>query len=219
MSWSGGPVEFERVVPASGNLGVAGKQFWLGPARAGQVITFWADVNVIHLLVGGVRLKSLRSHLSTSDLARLFADGGRSAGPSPLPQAENDAVVEVERTVTKSGMVSLAGRYLLAAEILGGRRVTVWIEENTLMFLDPESRQLLRVRPNPLIWAKRCPVVRVREHSCICAQPMYELCTAAGLCFVRRLSGKGHKTVMESPWVSAQAGRRLWLQIMQGQAR
>jgi hypothetical protein len=28
----GGPVEFERVVPASGNLQVAGKQFWLGPA-------------------------------------------------------------------------------------------------------------------------------------------------------------------------------------------
>jgi hypothetical protein len=153
-SWPGGPVEFERVVPASGNLGVAGKQFWLGPARAGQVITFWADVNVIHLLVGGVRLKSLRSHLSTSDLARLFADGGRSAGPSPLPQAENDAVVEVERTVNKHGMVSLAGRYLLAAEILGGRRVTIRIEENTLMFLDAESRQLLRVRPNPLIWAK-----------------------------------------------------------------
>ncbi|MEV4167914.1 IS481 family transposase [Nonomuraea sp. NPDC049709] len=152
--WPGGPVEFERVVPASGNLGVAGKQFWLGPARAGQVITFWADVNVIHLLVGGVRLKSLRSHLSTSDLARLFADGGRSAGPSPLPQAENDAVVEVERTVNKHGMVSLGGRYLLAAEILGGRRVTIRIEENTLMFLDPDTRQLLRVRPNPLIWAK-----------------------------------------------------------------
>jgi hypothetical protein len=118
------------------------------------VITFWADVNVIHLLVGGVRLKSLRSHLSTSDLARLFADGGRAAGPSPLPQAENDAVVEVERTVNKYGMVSLAGRYLLAAEILGGRRVTIRIEENTLMFLDAESRHLLRTRPNPLIWAK-----------------------------------------------------------------
>lgn len=159
VSWPGGPVEFERVVPASGNLGVAGKQFWLGPARAGQVITFWADVNVIHLLVGGVRLKSLRSHLSTSDLARLFAGGGRSAGPSPLPQAENDAVVEVERTVTKYGMVSLAGRYLLAAEILGGRRVTVRIEEKMLMFLDAESRQLLRVRPNPLIWAK-CLMLR-----------------------------------------------------------
>lgn len=31
--YRGGPVEFERVVPASGNLGVAGKQFWLGPVR------------------------------------------------------------------------------------------------------------------------------------------------------------------------------------------
>ncbi|SEH00363.1 Transposase InsO and inactivated derivatives [Nonomuraea solani] len=152
--WSGGAIEFDRVVPASGNLGVAGKQFWLGPARAGQVITFWADVNVIHLLVGGVRLKSLRSHLSTNDLARLFAGGGRVAGPSPLPQAENDAVVEVERTVNKYGSVSLAGRYLLAAEILGGRRVTIRIEEKTLMFLDPDTRQLLRTRPNPLIWAK-----------------------------------------------------------------
>ncbi|GAA1681225.1 hypothetical protein GCM10009733_092390 [Nonomuraea maheshkhaliensis] len=88
-----------------------------------------------------------------------FADGGRSAEPWPLPQAENDAVVELERTVTKSGMVSLAGRYLLAAEILGGRRVTIRIEENTLMFLDAESRQLLRVRPNPLTWAT-CPQLR-----------------------------------------------------------
>lgn len=35
----GGPVEFERVVPASGNLQVAGKQFWLGPARSGLTVT------------------------------------------------------------------------------------------------------------------------------------------------------------------------------------
>jgi hypothetical protein len=34
-----GAVEFERVVPASGNLAVAGKQFWLGPARAGITVT------------------------------------------------------------------------------------------------------------------------------------------------------------------------------------
>ena len=30
----GGPVEFDRAVPASGNMWVAGRQFWLGPARA-----------------------------------------------------------------------------------------------------------------------------------------------------------------------------------------
>ena len=28
--YAGGPVEFERVVPPSGNMQVAGKQFWLG---------------------------------------------------------------------------------------------------------------------------------------------------------------------------------------------
>ena len=66
-----GAVEFDRVVPASGNLQVAGKQFWLGPARAGVTVTFWADHDVIHLLAGGARLKTVRSHLSTADLARL----------------------------------------------------------------------------------------------------------------------------------------------------
>jgi transposase InsO family protein len=157
--WPGGPVEFERVVPASGNLGVAGKQFWLGTSRAGQVITFWADADVIHLLAGGVRLKSLRSHLSTMDLAMLFARGGRPAGPSPLPQAETDAALEVERTVNKYGMASLGGRYLLAAEILAGRRVTIRIEDNTLMFLDPDTRELLRTRPNPLGW-QACLMLR-----------------------------------------------------------
>ena len=39
---------------------------------------------------------------------------------------------------------------MLAAEILGGRPVIVRIEPQTLMFLDPQTRELLRTRPNPL---------------------------------------------------------------------
>ena len=61
----GGPVEFDRVVPPSGNLMVAQRQFWLGPARAGQTVRFWAGVDVIHLSIAGARIKSLRSHWST----------------------------------------------------------------------------------------------------------------------------------------------------------
>ena len=49
--------------------------------------------------------------------------------------------------VSKDGQVHLAGRYVIAAEILGGRRVGVRIEENTLMFFDPATRELLRTRP------------------------------------------------------------------------
>ncbi|MCX5248944.1 IS481 family transposase [Streptomyces sp. NBC_00201] len=145
----GGPVEFERVVPASGNLQVAGKQFWLGPARSGLTVTFWADTSVIHLLIAGTRVKTVRSHLSVSDLTQLAARGGRAAGPSPLPAG--DAVAfEVDRVVNNGGLVGLGGYQVLAAEILGGRQVGIRIEEATLSFFDPSSRELLRVRPNPL---------------------------------------------------------------------
>jgi hypothetical protein len=54
--FSAGAVEFDRVVPPSGNLQVAGKQFWLGPARSGVTVTLWADPDVIHLLIGGARM-------------------------------------------------------------------------------------------------------------------------------------------------------------------
>ena len=124
----------------------------LGPRRAGQIITFWADTDVIHLTAGGLRVKSVRSHLSTADLARLIATGARPAGPPPLPKAEPGAAIEVERVVSKDGAVHLANRYVLAAEILGGRRVGIRVEQNTLMFFAPHTRELLRTRPSPLTW-------------------------------------------------------------------
>jgi hypothetical protein len=111
---------------------------------------------VIHLLIAGTRVKSVRSHLSTRDLAILLARGGRSAGPPPLPPADPDrSAVELDRTVNRSGLVSLAGRQLLAAEILAGRRVTIRLEQHTLQILDPETRELLRTRPNPLPAGRR----------------------------------------------------------------
>jgi transposase InsO family protein len=146
----GGPVEFDRVVPPSGNLWAIGRQFWLGPQRAGQTVRFWASVDVIHLSIAGARVKSLRSHLSTADLTQLAKEGAVAAGPPPLPPAEGGAAIEVDRAVNKGGIVSLAGRQVLAAEILGGRPVIVRIEPQTLTFLDPDTRELLRTRRNPL---------------------------------------------------------------------
>jgi transposase InsO family protein len=147
----GGPVEFDRVVPPSGNLSIAGRQFWLGPQRAGQTVRFWASVDVIHLSIAGARVKSLRSHLSSADLTQLARDGASPAGPSPLPAVEpQGGAVEVDRSVSNAGIVSLAGRQVLAAEILRGRQVTIRIETATLLFFDPDTRELLRARPNPL---------------------------------------------------------------------
>jgi hypothetical protein len=102
-----------------------GKQFWLGLARAGVTVTFWGRPRRDPLLDGGARLKSVRSRLTTADLARLAATGGRPAEPPPLPRPDSDgAAVEVDRVVSTAGTVSLAGRPVLAAEVLAGRRVT-----------------------------------------------------------------------------------------------
>ena len=139
-------------MPPSGNMEVLGKQFWLGTGRAGMMVTFWASTEVIHLSIAGARVKSVRSHLSAADLARLAASGGRPAGPPPIPAAEPGAAIEVDRAVSKDGHVSLGGRYCIAAEILGGMLVSIRIEQNTLMFFDPATRVLLRTRPSPLTW-------------------------------------------------------------------
>ena len=148
---TGGAVELEKVVPASGNMSLGGQQFWLGPARAGQVVTFWVDCDMVHLSIDGTRIKTVRSHLSVTDLARLAAKGARPAGPAPLPTADGqDGVIEIERAVSRAGTVALAGQVILAAEILAGRRVGIRIDGATLMFFDLDTRELLRTRPTPI---------------------------------------------------------------------
>jgi hypothetical protein len=65
---------------------------------------------------------------------------------------------------------------------------------------------------------RRCDRLRVREHTCFCRLPMYELCTAGGLWFVRRFSGEALEVIVESTWMTARAAQRLWMQIVTGQA-
>jgi transposase InsO family protein len=189
-----GPVEFERVVPPSGNLGVRGKQFWLGPARIGQTITFWADHQLIHLLAGGTRIRTVRSHLSSADLATLAARGGRPAGPSPLPPPDPDTTaLETDRTVNRSGIVTLGQQTVFIAEILAGRRVSVRIEPTLLLVFDPQTRELLRTRPNPLSWAQALRVQSVRPAGPP-PRPRTEPVTVQ-----RRVSASGVITVASQP--------------------
>jgi transposase InsO family protein len=152
-------VEIDRVVPASGNLAVRGQQFWLGPDRAGTRVTLWADTTVVHLLIGGRRLKSLASRLSVDDLRRLLADGGRPAGPPPIPSFINTGpglgyvgAVEVERLVNAVGCISVAGRSVPIGTPLAGRRVTLRLDGTLLQVID--DRILLRSLPFPLTSAQ-----------------------------------------------------------------
>jgi hypothetical protein len=154
---SGAPIELDLVVPPSGNMWVRRQQFWLGTGRAGAVVRFWIDCEWVHLSIGGHRIKSLRSRFGVADLDVLVARGAVPAGPPPMASRgrpgtrSGRTIFEVERTVARNGTVSLGSRVLLAAWILAGRRVGIYIEEGCpLLFFDPETRELLRTRPNPL---------------------------------------------------------------------
>jgi hypothetical protein len=87
-------------------------------------VRFWADPDVIHLLIAGVLVKTIQSHVSVADLSALLRQGGRPAGPPPMPPPQPGDVVEVDRAVNRFGTVSLGERPVVAADILSGRRVT-----------------------------------------------------------------------------------------------
>jgi len=114
-------VEVDRVVPASGNVWIGGQQVWLGPALSGRQITVWVDTVSLHVLLDGARIKTLPSRLGLIELSRLAANGARLAGPSPLPAGEG-AVIEVDRTVNATGLVSLADQQVGVGSPLAGQR-------------------------------------------------------------------------------------------------
>lgn len=150
---SGDAVELDRVVPVSGNMTVGRQQVWLGPARSGQTVRIWADCDWVHVSIGGQRVKSLRSRLTVNDLDALAARGARPAGQAPdsTRARPREGVVEIHRTVNRTGTISLGNKAVVVAESLAGRRVGVWIEHAApLIFFDPATRVILRTRPNTL---------------------------------------------------------------------
>jgi hypothetical protein len=150
-------VEVDRVVPPSGNLWIGGQQVWLGAALSGRQITVWADAVSLHVLLDGARIKTVPSRLGVTELARLAASGARPAGPSPLPTGDG-AVIEVDRTVSAAGLVSLADRQIGVGLHLAGQRVTLRME-GPLMAVLSHDGSLLRTMACP-IPADRRPRLR-----------------------------------------------------------
>jgi integrase-like protein len=143
-------VEVVRTVPASGNLTLCGQQFWLGPAHAGRTITLWVDATVVHLMLDGIRLKTVPSRLAPTQLHHLLAHDGRPAGPPPISGApESGTAIEVERTINATGLLALAGRQHPVGFHLAGQRVTVRVDHGVLHLLGSD-RVVLRSLPNPL---------------------------------------------------------------------
>jgi hypothetical protein len=64
--------------------------------------------------------------------------------------------------------------------------------------------------------------IRVVQHTCDCREVVYELCSAGGLMFIRRLtyaSGGAVKEVIETDRLVAAKMARLWAGLLAGEDR
>ena len=110
-----------RSIPASGNMTCSSTQFWLGPARAWQVVRFWVDCEGVHLSSARQRVKSLRSRFSiTTTWPYLHHPGAVPADrlrcpPATVREATPDARIIRGRADRGAGTVSLGSR------VRGGR--------------------------------------------------------------------------------------------------
>jgi hypothetical protein len=148
------PVELEVCVPACGNLGVAGRQVWLGRRLAGRTIQGRLDGATMHVSLDGRLLKTLPCRLRPKDLRQGRLAGARPAGPPPASVAAHPVLVgpgdavEVTRRVNAAGTVGVAGQQVSVGLPLAGQRVTLRLEAATMHVLADGA--LVRSLPTPV---------------------------------------------------------------------
>jgi hypothetical protein len=140
----GAAVQFEVRVPPSGEIRVrSGRQsVSVHKSLSGRTLSVWADLRSIHVSLDGEVLRTVRSRLTPDDLTHLAMRGARPAGPEPerpaLRRVNGTAVVrpgdavEIDRTVTKDGVVSIAGSVHLIGFAWAGRRVALRLDGNLM---------------------------------------------------------------------------------------
>jgi transposase InsO family protein len=148
------PVELDARVPACGNLGVAGRQVWLGRRLAGRTVQVRLDGATMHVSLDGRLLKTLPWRPRPELLGRGRLVGARPAGPPPAPMAAHPVLVgpgdavEVTRRVNAAGTVGIAGQQISVGLPLAGQTVTLRLEAATMHVLADGA--LVRSLPTPV---------------------------------------------------------------------
>jgi len=147
-----GPLELELVVPACGNLELAGRQLWLGRRYAGNRVRLWIDHQVIHLSTDGQLLKTVASRFTRAELPRLAQLGARPAGPPPATTPAHGlgvpGAVECDRLVNAAGLIGLGGRQVSVGQHHAGQQVTIRLD--TQLAHITLDGVLVKTMPSPL---------------------------------------------------------------------
>jgi transposase InsO family protein len=176
-------VEVDRVVPPSGNLWIGGQQVWLGPA----------PVRAAGHPLGGRGQPACAAgwHPDQDGSVPAWSDRAGparcqrcpSGGPSPLP-AGDGAVIEVDRTVNATGLVSLADQQVGVGLPLAGQRVTLRME-GPLMAVLGHDGSLLRTMACPVPAQQRYRLRGARRGRSLPPQP------GGPITVQRRVSSRG----------------------------
>lgn len=135
-------VEFEARVPASGSIPIcSGRQtVALHRGMAGRTVTVWVDLRSIHISVDGEVIRTLGSRLLPQDLQHLAMRGARRAGPEPshpalrrtagkgMATVRAGEAIEIDCTVDRNGLVSIANTKHLVGVAHCGQRVTLRLD-------------------------------------------------------------------------------------------
>jgi transposase InsO family protein len=147
-----GPLELQLIVPACGNLGLAGRQLWLGRRHAGKQVRLWIDHQVIHVSADGHLLRTVASRFTPAELPRLRQLGARPAGPppatAPLEALGVPDAVECDRLVNAAGLIGLGGRQVSVGQQHASQQITIRLDAQLAhVILDGV---LVKTLPSPL---------------------------------------------------------------------
>lgn len=139
-------------------------------------MTLWADLTTVHAVVDGEVVTTAVSRLTTADLDRLTMRGARTGQPAPAlpavdPNPSTGAVVaiEVDRTATRDGLVTLRGHHLALGSDTAGTRVTVRIEGGLIHAIVGDH--VIKNLPNSLSSNDNGRLTRVRRATTPLAPP------------------------------------------------
>jgi hypothetical protein len=134
----GAPIEVDRLVNATGLIGLAGRQHPVGYHFAGRRVTVRIDRGLLQLVADGTLLRSLPNPLSRAELTRIR--DARPAGPAPLPTPQP---LRVERRVSSRGAIVVAGQRIQAGLDHAGQTLTVEAGDTTLRVYDEDGSILV----------------------------------------------------------------------------
>jgi hypothetical protein len=126
-------VEVDRLVSATGLIGLAGRRHQVGSQFAGRRLTVRLDRGLLQLVDQGVLLRSLPNPLTPAEQARLR--DARPAGPPPTPSAEP---LRVQRRVSCRGALVFAKQRIHVGIVHAGRTLTVETGDATWRIYDED---------------------------------------------------------------------------------